>query len=114
VADRDHPAVDVRLGQIGAGVVGPDEHDRGERLVDLEQVDVASVSPARCNTFCVAGITPVSMSSRSEPTKLAGGAAGVAALVSSTNACWGRRSTEHLLERGRLGRWRWVLDTRQL
>ena len=38
--DRDRAAVHVRLRQIGAGVVRPRQHNRRERLVDLEQVDV--------------------------------------------------------------------------
>ena len=39
VTDRDRAAVDVGLGRIRPGVL-PGEHDRRERLVDLEQVDV--------------------------------------------------------------------------
>src|ERR1700729_935549 len=38
--DGDRAAVHVRLGQIGPSVFGPGQHHRGERLVDLEQVDV--------------------------------------------------------------------------
>src|SRR5262249_43372045 len=40
VPDRDRATVDVDLRQVGSGLGLPGEHDRGERLVDLERVDV--------------------------------------------------------------------------
>ena len=40
VAERDRAAVDVDLGEVGAGLLLPREHDRRERLVDLDEVDV--------------------------------------------------------------------------
>jgi hypothetical protein len=40
VAERDRAAGYVHLGQVGAGLALPGQHDRGERLVDLDQVDV--------------------------------------------------------------------------
>src|SRR5262245_19057028 len=40
VAEGDGAAVDVGLGQVGARLELPGQHDRGEGLVDLEQVDV--------------------------------------------------------------------------
>src|SRR4051812_45087293 len=40
VAERDRAAVDVDLGQVGAGLLLPREHHRREGLVDLDQVDV--------------------------------------------------------------------------
>jgi hypothetical protein len=42
---RDRPAVDVDLVEVGAGLLLPGEHDRGERLVDLEHVDVVDGEP---------------------------------------------------------------------
>ena len=36
----DGTAVDVDLGQVGTGLALPRQHDRGEGLVDLDQVDV--------------------------------------------------------------------------
>src|SRR5438046_6840496 len=44
VAQRDAAAVDVDLGQVRAGLLLPREHDRRERLVDLDQVDVVERS----------------------------------------------------------------------
>src|SRR5712691_11718304 len=45
VADGDGAAMDVDFVQVGAGFALPGEHDAGERLVDLEQVDVADGQP---------------------------------------------------------------------
>ena len=45
VADGDRPAVGVRALEVGADLLGPRQHDRGERLVDLEQVDVVDREP---------------------------------------------------------------------
>src|SRR5262245_60091283 len=41
VAEGDGPAVGVGLVEVGLDLAGPGQHDRGEGLVDLEQVDVA-------------------------------------------------------------------------
>src|SRR5215472_14725199 len=41
VAERDGAAVDVDLVRVGLVHAQPGQHHRGERLVDLEQVDVA-------------------------------------------------------------------------
>jgi hypothetical protein len=46
VAERDRAAVGVGLLQRGAGVRGPGEQHGGERLVDLEHVDVADAQVA--------------------------------------------------------------------
>jgi hypothetical protein len=50
-AERDRPAVDVRLLERGAGRLRPAQDDPGERLVDLEEVDArrspGGGSPAR-------------------------------------------------------------------
>src|ERR671910_680079 len=40
VPEGDGAAVDVDLGRVGAGLAPPGDHDRGERLVDLDEVDV--------------------------------------------------------------------------
>src|SRR5918998_4189663 len=40
VAEGDRAAVHVDLGEVGPGLPGPGEHHRGERLVDLHEVDV--------------------------------------------------------------------------
>jgi hypothetical protein len=40
VAEGDGAACHVHPGQVGAGLALPGEDDRGERLVDLHQVDV--------------------------------------------------------------------------
>ena len=45
MAEGDGAAVDVDPAQIGAGLPGPGQHDRGEGLVDLEQVDVLQRQP---------------------------------------------------------------------
>ncbi len=45
VAERDRPAVDVDLLRVDAELAGRDDADRGERLVDLHEVEVAR---ARC------------------------------------------------------------------
>ena len=45
VAERDRAAARVHPGQVGAGLALPGQHDRGERLVDLHQVDVVQGQP---------------------------------------------------------------------
>ena len=66
VAEGDGAAVDVDLRQVGADLAGPRQHDRGEGLVDLEQVDVArATGPALASTLWVTGMTAVSMNSGS-------------------------------------------------
>src|SRR2546428_718926 len=40
VAQRDGAAVDVHLAHVGVVLLLPREHDRRERLVDLDQVDL--------------------------------------------------------------------------
>jgi hypothetical protein len=39
VAKGDGAAVDVDVGQVRTRLALPSQHDAGERLVDLEQVD---------------------------------------------------------------------------
>ena len=40
MAEGDGAAVHVDLAHVGLELLLPGQHDRGERLVDLEQVDV--------------------------------------------------------------------------
>ena len=40
------PPFTFTLSQVGAGLALPREDDRGERLVDLDQVDVGELIPA--------------------------------------------------------------------
>ncbi len=58
------PPFTLTLSRSDAGLALPGQHDAGEGLVDLEQVDVVERSPARRSTLSVAGMTAVSMSSR--------------------------------------------------
>ncbi len=67
MAEGDRPAVHVHPVEVGAGLLLPGQHHAGEGLVDLEQVDVAEGDDALRSTFSVAGTTPVSISSGSEP-----------------------------------------------
>src|SRR5882724_11823124 len=45
MAKGDGSPVDVDLAEIGPDLAGPRQHHRGERLVDLEQVDVSKAEP---------------------------------------------------------------------
>ena len=48
VAEGDGAAVHVDLGEVGAGLLLPGQDDAGERLVDLEQVDVVERQTGAC------------------------------------------------------------------
>jgi histidinol-phosphatase (PHP family) len=45
VAEGDGAAAGVDAGEVGAGLALPGEHDRGERLVDLDQIDLVEREP---------------------------------------------------------------------
>ena len=56
------PPLTLTLLHVGVVLLLPRQHDRGEGLVDLDQVDVVDAScPARSSTLSVAGIGPVSI-----------------------------------------------------
>ncbi len=50
VAERDRAAVDVELLARDAEVLGRRDHLRGERLVDLDEVDVVDRSASRASS----------------------------------------------------------------
>ena len=68
MAEGDRPAVDVDPVHVRVVLFLPGEHDRGEGLVDLDEVDVDELMPARSSTLVVAGIGPVSIVTGSTPT----------------------------------------------
>ena len=70
VADRDRAAVDVRLGQDRrrSSRLAHDSTTGANASLTSNRSMSDSVSPARASTFSVAGMTPVSMYSGSEPT----------------------------------------------
>ena len=94
------PPLGLVLRQVGADLLRPGEHDRGERLVDLEHVDVVD-RQCRCAraAAAVASIGPVSISTGSTPTRH----------VSTTRAlgvrpsAFGLRLRHHQHRRGAVG-----------
>ena len=70
MAERDRAAVDVDLAHVGVQLLLPREHDRGERLVDLDQVDVVDGQAGLARAPCwVAGIGAVSIRRGSAPAR---------------------------------------------
>ena len=61
VAHGDGAAVDVDAGGVDVEGLHEAQHDRGEGLVDLEEVDVADGHAGAREIFSVTGTGPVSM-----------------------------------------------------
>ena len=67
VPERYRAAVRVGLLQRGAGIGGPGQQHGGERLVDLEHVDVVDAQMSLGQRMFGRGDGPVSMNTGSEP-----------------------------------------------
>ena len=68
MAERDRAAVDVDLVAIEAELLLDRQVLRGERLVDLDQIDVVEREPAFSSAIRVAGAGPMPISVGSTPT----------------------------------------------
>ncbi len=67
MTEGDGAAVHVHPRGIDAELANRLQHHRGERLVDLPEVDVRAVMPASLSAFCDAGAGAVSMITGSAP-----------------------------------------------
>ena len=55
MTEGDGTAVHVDLGQVGTGLLLPGQHDRGERLVDLDEIDVVEGHARALQRMCRRG-----------------------------------------------------------
>ena len=61
VPERDRPAVDVERSSSMPELADAGEHLGGERLVDLDQVDVAELEAGPSRARAIAGTGPMPM-----------------------------------------------------
>ena len=68
MADGDRAAADIHLFLVEPEHADAGQGLRGKGFVNLDQVDVVQLQPARFSAFCVAGTGPVPITAGSTPT----------------------------------------------
>src|SRR3989441_5412953 len=67
MTQRDRPAVDIHFRRVELELAHAGDRLRGEGLVQLDEIDLVDLSPARLSTFWVAGMGPRPMQPGSTP-----------------------------------------------